>query len=76
MECRKTHYEQIPVEIAKKVAEAESISEEYNGKKRAWQQVAAELAEERDPSRLIALAKELNDVLEEKAVLQQQVREK
>lgn len=59
-----------------KVAEDGGNAQENGGKKREWQQVAAELAEERDPVRLIALAKELNDALEERAGFQQRpVRE-
>lgn len=71
MESRKTHFEEIPVEIVKKIAESGPTVQDGSAKKREWQQVAAELAEERDPVRLIALAKELNDALEERAGLQQ-----
>jgi hypothetical protein len=71
MENRKTHFEEIPLEIVKKIADSGSTFQDGRAKKREWQQVAAELAEERDPVRLIALAKELNDALEERTGFQQ-----
>jgi len=67
MENGETHFEQVSVTVAKKIAEQESLSQNDGGKKRTWDDIAAELVIEQDPTKLVTLVQELNAALETRA---------
>ena len=54
----KTHYEQVPLEAVKKMDREQS--------KEHWIQLCEQASIEQDPQRLLALVREINELLEKK----------
>ena len=58
------YFEEVPLAVAKSIAEREILSQNEGVGKRDWKVIAAELVKEQDPNKLIILAQELNKSLE------------
>jgi hypothetical protein len=72
MKTMKTHFEQIPVETVKKIAqefpENAIENESTHIEKEPWREVAQKVQEEKDPGRMIALVQELITKLDEEQI--------
>jgi hypothetical protein len=65
MDSPKTHFEQVPVEVAVRIAQQERARASGNGAStRKWEQIAHELLAQTDSAKMKQLAFELNDALD------------
>jgi len=58
----KTHFEEVPIELAQKAAEKEAAQP----RKPEWVEIAEAVCEEKDSTKLLDLVSELNKVLDER----------
>jgi hypothetical protein len=61
----KTHFEQVPVEFAEKVAKEEiARARDSHTSERTWRDIAEEVTKESDSAKMMALVNELDEALE------------